>query len=63
MAVYRVSLIPKDNLAAPLPKIAVVAAEGKGVARQIARDRFKDYIITEIVRMGSHSVAGRKEVT
>ena len=62
MALYRISLIPRDEPTATRPKIALVVAEGKGIARQIARARYRDYIVDEIVRMQSHSVPGRKEI-
>ena len=62
MALYRISLIPRDEVVRPRPKIALVVAEGKGIARQIARSRYRDYIVDEIVRIQNHSVPGRKEI-
>ena len=62
MALYRISLIPRDEVVHPRQKIALVIADGKGAARRIAHFRYRDYIVEEIVRMQNHSVPGRKEI-
>lgn len=62
MGVYRISMLNRDLNAMPREKIVVVVADGKGLARQKARSRYKDFIPVDVVRMDTHSVEGRKNI-
>ena len=60
MGVYRISMLNRDLNATPREKIVVVVADGKGLARQKARARYKEFVPVDVVRMDSHTVEGRK---
>ena len=62
MGVYRISMLNRDLTAMPREKIVVVVADGKGLARQKARARYKEFVPVDVVRMDNHSVEGRKNV-
>ena len=60
MGVYRISMLNRDLNATPREKIVVVVADGKGLARQKARARYKEFVPVDVVRMDNHTVEGRK---
>lgn len=60
MGVYRISMLNRDLNATPREKIVVVVADGKGLARQKARARYKEFVPVDVVRMDNHIVEGRK---
>ena len=62
MGVYRISMQNSDPNAMPREKIVVEVADGKGIARQKARARYKGFIPIDVVRMDTHSVEGRKSI-
>ena len=62
MGVYRISMLNRDLNAMPREKIVVVVADGKGLARQKARARYKEFVPVDVVRMDNHTVEGRKNV-
>lgn len=62
MGVYRISMLNRDLNAMPREKIVVVVADGKGLARQKARARHKEFVPVDVVRMDNHTVEGRKNV-
>ena len=62
MGVYRISMLNRDLNATPREKIVVVVADGKGLARQKARARYKEFVPVDVVRMDNHTVEGRKNV-
>lgn len=62
MGVYRISMLNRDLTATPREKIVVVVADGKGLARQKARARYKEFVPVDVVRMDNHTIEGRKNV-
>ena len=62
MGVYRISMVNRDLNATPREKIVVVVADGKGLARQKARARYKEFVPVDVVRMDNHTIEGRKGV-
>ena len=62
MGVYRISMLNRDLNAIPREKIAVVVADGKGIARKKAAARYSEYFVVDVVRMDTHSVEGRKSI-
>jgi hypothetical protein len=55
-------MLNRDLTAMPREKIVVVVADGKGLARQKARARYKEFVPVDVVRMDNHTVEGRKNV-